>query len=52
MAGGAGAIAAAGVIQPDAIIHRDVQQRFLFAMIFVRQLAVLELHRLALREET
>ncbi len=51
MAGGAGAIAAAGVIEPDAIVQRDVQQRFLFAVILVGQLAVLELNRLALGKE-
>src|SRR6266567_1307692 len=51
MAGRAGAVAAAGVIETHAVVQRDIKNGLLFAMVFVGQLAVLELHRLASRHE-
>ena len=51
VAGGAGAIAAAGVVERDAEVQGDVENGLLFAVIFVGQFAVLELHRLAFGQE-
>src|SRR5579872_3027332 len=45
------AIATASVVEGDAEIQRDVEDRLLFPMIFVRQLAVLESDGLAFGQE-
>jgi hypothetical protein len=42
MTGRAGTIAAAGMIQPDAIVQRHIKQRLFLAVILVRQFAMLE----------
>ena len=39
------------MIERDVIIERDIEERLLFAVIFVRQLAVFELDSLAFGEE-
>src|SRR5437667_151463 len=49
--GRAGAVAATGVVQPHAVVQRDIQDGLLFAMVFVGQLAVLELYGLAFGHE-
>ena len=46
MAGGAGAITAAGVVQADAVVQGYVEDRLLFAVIFVGKLVVFELDKL------
>ena len=51
MARGTGAVSAASVIEMDAEVQSDIEQRFLLAMVFVRQLAVLEGHCLAFGKE-
>ena len=49
--GGAGAVAAAGVLQVDAEVQRDVEQRFRLTMALIGQIAGLEFDRLADRKE-
>src|SRR5713226_8558440 len=49
MAGGAGAVAAAGMVQKDAVVESNVQNGLGFAVLLVGQLAVLELDGLAFR---
>src|SRR6267142_7054327 len=51
MTGGTGAVAPTSVVEEHAVVQRDVENRLRLAMIFVRQLAMLELHRLALRQK-
>jgi hypothetical protein len=51
VAGGAGIVAAAGVVERDVIVQRHVEDGLLFAVIFVRQLAVFKLHGLAFGQE-
>jgi len=51
VAGGAGAIASTGVVELDSVVERDIENRLLFAMIFVGQLAVLKRDRLAFGKE-
>ena len=48
VASGAGAIAAARVVEPDAIVDGDIEDRLGLAVFFVWQLAVLEFNRSAL----
>ena len=47
VAGGAGVVAAAGVVERDVMVQRDVEDGLFLAVIFVGQFAVLELHGLA-----
>ena len=49
VAGRAGAAAAAGVLERDAEVLRDVEKRFRLAVMRIRKLAVLELDGLRLR---
>jgi hypothetical protein len=51
MAGGAGADAAAGVIEKDVVILRHVEKRHRLAVMLVGQRAELELHRLSLGQK-
>jgi len=39
------------VVERDSIVERDVKNRLFFAVVFVRQLAVLELHHLTFGQE-
>src|SRR5258708_5102765 len=45
------AVPGAGVVGRNAMVERDVENRLLLAVIFVRQLSVLELHCLAFGQE-
>jgi len=47
VAGSAGAIAPAGVVEADAIVQRDIENGLLFAVVFIGQFAALEQHTLA-----
>src|SRR5690349_23907069 len=49
--GSAGAVAAAGVIERDAEVQCDIENRLFFAVILIWQFAVLELHSLALGQK-
>ena len=49
--GGAGAVSAARVVERNAKVQGDVEDRFFFAVIFVGELAVLERYGFALGEE-
>jgi len=51
MARRAGAIPAAGMLQVEAEIQRNIQKRFGLPMPLVRQFAALEFNRLTEREE-
>src|SRR5689334_19458185 len=51
MAGGAGAVAPARVVEPDSVVQGHVQQRLLLAMILIGKFAVLKRNSLALRKE-
>jgi hypothetical protein len=51
MAGGASAVASAGMIEMDAEVQGHVEQRFLLAVVFIGQLAVLEGNGLAFGKE-
>src|SRR5450755_3249847 len=51
MAGRAGAVSSARMIEVDAKVQRHIEQRLFFAMVFIRQFAVFEGHRLAFRKE-
>src|SRR5271154_1736087 len=39
------------MVQRNMVVQRHIEQRFFFAMVFVGQFAVLELHRLALGQK-
>src|ERR1700730_7380456 len=47
----AGAVSSARVIEMNAEVQRHIEQRLFLAMVFIRQLAVFEGHRLAFRKE-
>jgi len=47
VASGAGVVASTGMLQMNAAIQGDIQQRFRQAMVFIRQLPGFELHRFA-----
>src|SRR5436305_6441440 len=49
MAGSAGAVAAAGMVQKDAVVESNIPNRLAFAMFLVGQLAVFELDGFAFR---
>src|SRR5271166_680252 len=51
VAGGAGAVAAAGVLEVKTEVHGDVEQRLRLAVVLVGELAVLELKGLVLGEK-
>jgi hypothetical protein len=42
----AGAVSTAGMFEMQAIVHRHIEQRFRFAMTFIRKLAFFELEGL------
>ena len=48
VAGGAGTVAATGVLQVDPVVQADVEDRFWLAVLFVRKLSGLELDGLAI----
>ena len=43
MAGGAGAVASAGMFQVDAFAQEDIEQRLRFSMFMIRKLAMFKL---------
>ena len=47
----AGAVAAAGVVERDTEVQCHIENRLFFAVIFIGQFAVLELHSLALGQK-
>src|SRR5580704_17566365 len=47
MARGAGTVPAARVIEADAVVQSNIQQRLFLAVVFVRQLAVIKFHGFA-----
>ena len=49
VAGGAGVVAAAGMVEKDPMIQGDIQERLALAMIFIGQLSVLEFYGLVFR---
>jgi hypothetical protein len=52
MASRAGAISAAGMIEMNAEVERNIEQRLFLAVVFVGQAAVLECDSLAFRKES
>src|SRR5215471_8151175 len=52
MARCAGTVAAAGVVEADSVVQSDVEDRLLFAVIFVGKLVVFELDGFALGQKS